>query len=39
MYFIKTYLKSQGYLKVKVKVKGTEYQGQMKGNRFSVYCK
>ena len=37
MYFIKTYFKSQGHLKFKVK--GTEYQGQMKGNKFSVCCK
>ena len=36
LYFIETYLKSQGHLKVKFK--GAEYQGQMKGNQFSVYC-
>ena len=34
MYFITTYLKSEGHLKVKVK--DTEYQGQMKENQFSV---
>ena len=33
MYSIKTYLKGQGYLKVKVKF--TQYQGQVKGNQFS----
>ena len=37
MYVIKTYLKSQGHLKAKVKA--TEYQCKMKGNQFSVYCK
>ena len=32
-YFTKTYLEGQGCLKVKV----TQYQGQVKGNQFSVY--
>ena len=35
LYATKAYLKSQGHLKVKVKA--TLYQGQMKENEFSVY--
>ena len=37
MYLIKTYLKSQGHLKVKVK--HTQYQGQMKEDQFPLCCK
>ena len=35
LYSTKTYLKGQGHLKVKV----TQCQGQIKRNKFSVYCK
>ena len=37
LFYTETYLKGQGHLKVKVKV--TQYQFQIKGNQFSVYYK